>query len=128
MTTRRVIQPVRPAAKPAGTQHPATRSSTVIKTVQRHELSNIHTEDTLLTRVFAEGQEPAHVRVMAGLTVNQGNYEFLRIDVSVSLPCLPTEVEAAYAKASDYVAEFISEEESRWTAPSSTAPSSTARG
>lgn len=84
------------------------------------------TEDTLLTRQFREGEHPAYVKVGAGMTIPLGQYESLRIDVSVSLPCLPSEIDDAYVTASDYVAEKLGEEETNWLGQSK--PKSAKRG
>lgn len=42
---------------------------------------------------------PAHVRASYGLTVNLGNYESARCDVSVTLPCYTEEIEGAFVEA-----------------------------
>ena len=51
--------------------------------------------------------EPARVSMSMGMTVNLGNYESARLDVSVSLPCYREEVEYAYAHAREWVEEKI---------------------
>lgn len=76
-----------------------------------HESS---TDEEILHRVFEPGQEPAFVRIGAGLTINLQNYESLRIDASVTLPCLPNEIEQAQQIASQYVADAIAAEETNW--------------
>lgn len=68
----------------------------------------------LPTQEFPEGVEPAFVRVAAGGTYNLGNFESLRIDVSVTLPCLPDQVEGAYEAASEFVSEKVQSEEASW--------------
>lgn len=73
------------------------------------------TQTEVMTRThFAPGQEPAFVRVGAGLTCNLGNFESLRIDVAVTLPCLITEIDATVALASDFVADRVAQEETAW--------------
>ncbi len=56
--------------------------------------------------------DPAYVSVGLGLTQNLGNYESLRLDVRVSLPCgtSDSEIKAAAARAGDLATEFIEEE------------------
>lgn len=71
-------------------------------------------EVTGASRRFSEENPAAFVRVGAGLTINMQNFESLRIDVSVTIPCHPDELEAAYQEASDFVAEKVSEEETNW--------------
>ncbi len=70
--------------------------------------------EVLKRRTFAPGVEPAFVRISAGGTYNLGNYESLRIDVSVTMPCLADEVEQARDAASDFVREALAEEEMQW--------------
>lgn len=48
---------------------------------------------------FAEGTHPAFVRASTGLTINLGNFESARVDVSVTLPCYPEEVREAFGRA-----------------------------
>lgn len=47
--------------------------------------------------------EPASVRVSLGMTVNLGNYESARIDVSLTVPCYKEEVEDAFEYAREWV-------------------------
>jgi len=64
--------------------------------------------------MFDESDPPAYVRVGGGLTINQGNFESLRIDCSVSIPCKRDSIEEAYIIASDFVADKIAEEQTAW--------------
>lgn len=70
--------------------------------------------DYLPEQTFPPGVEPAFVRVSAGGTYNLGNYESLRLDVSVTLPCLPSDIEAAYDTATEFVSDKIQREEASW--------------
>jgi hypothetical protein len=54
--------------------------------------------------------EPAYVRVNAGMTKNMGNYESLRLDVSISMPCYPEEVDKVFVVVADKVSVFLEEE------------------
>lgn len=47
--------------------------------------------------------EPAKVSVAMGLTLNLGNYETARIDVSMLVPCYREEADAAYKYAHGWV-------------------------
>lgn len=72
-------------------------------------------EDTVLERTFGPGEEPAFVKFSAGMTLSLGpQFEFLRLDSSVTLPCLPSEIDEAHRIASDFVAEKLAEEETNW--------------
>jgi hypothetical protein len=54
--------------------------------------------------------EPAYVRVNAGVTKNMGNYESLRVDVSITVPCYTEEVDDVQARVSDRVADLLADE------------------
>lgn len=54
--------------------------------------------------------EPAYVRANYGLTINLGNYESARCDVSVTLPCYVEEVPAAFEKAWGIAKDQIKEQ------------------
>lgn len=109
----------RPAAAPAAVPGASQRGTAVVATeyrVGKDPRGSTATEMTLLERRFAQDESPASVRVGVGMTINQGNFESLRIDVAVTLPCLSSEVEDAYVQASEYAANFLNEEQSRWQA------------
>jgi hypothetical protein len=54
--------------------------------------------------------EPAYVRVNAGMTKNMGNYESLRIDVSITVPCYTEEIDKVFPAVADKVSIFLEEE------------------
>lgn len=62
------------------------------------EDEEVDTEELDVER-FPEGVEPAWVNAKKGLTLNLGNYESVRFDVSITLPCYREEVEAALDEA-----------------------------
>lgn len=66
----------------------------------------------LEVRTFAT--EPAYVRVSSGMTQNMGNYESLRVDVAVTLPCYVEEIDDALVVAADKVSLFLEEEMGRY--------------
>lgn len=74
-----------------------------------HETSHAIPVDTPLP------PDPAYVSVGAGITENLGNYESLRLDARVTLPCGTSDAEIAAAKerASAFVVQFIEEERQR---------------
>lgn len=51
-----------------------------------------------------------YVRCQYGLTLNLGRYESARIDVSLSVPCYPAEVEETYQFVSKWVSERVLQE------------------
>lgn len=58
--------------------------------------------------------EPAYVRVNAGLTTNLGDYESLRVDVSISMPCYKEEIEQVFPSIGDKVSEMLDSEVEKW--------------
>ena len=51
----------------------------------------------------------AVVRVGMGATINSGNYESLRIDIGISLPCDPENVDETYNGLYKQVSEYLKE-------------------
>ena len=53
----------------------------------------------------------ALVRVGMGATINSGNYESIRIDIGISLPCDPDNIDETYnglyKQVSDYLKEKV---------------------
>lgn len=115
MTDQR--RPVRTGAARArrGATEEIGRRNTSASYSYKGEVTQENTQDEKLGLVsFGPGEEPAFVRVGAGNTFNMGNYESLRIDVSVTLPCHPHQIDETYRQASDWVAEKMAEEEQAW--------------
>ena len=54
--------------------------------------------------------DPAFVRVNAGVTKNLGNYESLRVDVSLTVPCYVEEIEAVQKRTAGLVADMLDTE------------------
>jgi hypothetical protein len=58
------------------------------------------------------GPTQGHVKYGAGLTINLGNYESVRVDVGIMLPALPEEVEQAFEACVNFVDGKLSEQKS----------------
>lgn len=58
--------------------------------------------------------EPAYIRVGAGTTRNMGNYESLRVDIAITMPCYPNEIDRVYPQVSDKVYDLLDEEVSMY--------------
>ncbi len=71
-------------------------------------------DETLAQQRFAPGIEPSFVRVSAGKTINMGNYESLRLEVSIQRACRPEDEDATFAEVADSVAEKVMSEEQAW--------------
>lgn len=54
--------------------------------------------------------DPAFIRVNAGVTKNLGNYESLRVDVSITAPCYVEEMESVQKHIAELVATMLDEE------------------
>jgi hypothetical protein len=89
-------------------------TTTAVQKVEGVELPAIEKNEILSDRVFAPGEQAAFVRISVGGTYSTQPYESLRLDVSVTLPCRPHEVNATFDIASDLVAERLGEEEILW--------------
>jgi hypothetical protein len=89
------------------TDKKTTRSEGIAAVVSRQYLEGkqVTTADTknevMEVRTFLT--EPAKVHVSKGLTLNLGNFESARIDVSVAVPCYLEELDAAYRFADNWV-------------------------
>ncbi len=71
-------------------------------------------EVEVMRATFSEEEPAAFVRVAAGMTIKIADYESLRIDCAVTIPCRRDQIEEAYVIASDFVADKIAEEETNW--------------
>lgn len=83
-------------------------------TNRRTVLDETQQEVTGTEREFPPGYVPVQVKFGAGLTINCGDFNTLRLDVAITIPCRPEQIEGAYQEASDFVADKIAEEEARW--------------
>lgn len=54
--------------------------------------------------------DPAYVTFACGATLNMGNYQSLRIDVRVSLPCYIEEIDEMYTTAKKWADERLDKE------------------
>lgn len=63
------------------------------------------------THVFTE--DPAYVRVAVGVTNNLGNFESLRVDVAITMPCLPSDVEKCQVETAELAYRLLQEEVAR---------------
>ena len=58
--------------------------------------------------------EPAYVRVSAGRTKNMGNYESLRVDVAITVPCYRETIDDTFDRVGDEVESMLDYEVSRY--------------
>lgn len=74
-----------------------------------------HREVDVLNEMFTPEDPPASVMVGGGLTINLGNFESLRIDCQVTLPCRRDRLKEVYEIASEFVMARIDEEQIAWS-------------
>ena len=80
--------------------------------VSRHYNGEEESEDASESIIEIKDFEttPARVNLKYGLTMNMGNYESVRVDVGIDIPCYVEEIDAAYKKAQEFVIEKINQE------------------
>lgn len=71
----------------------------MVTTQYRKDDEEEYVEEQLEVRRFPDGVAPAHVTAKYGMTLNLGNYESARCDVSVTLPCFVEEIDDAFTEA-----------------------------
>lgn len=111
---RRAVTPEAPTT--AGQRHTTVVKKTTISKGVSNEEELKQEHETLPANGVMQVDHPALVRVGVGSTLNMQNFQSLRIDVSVTLPCAPTTdaIQETYEQASEFVAEKLTEEENRW--------------
>ena len=83
---------------------------TVLKSISLsgEKTSDERSDEVIQVRKFETA--PAYVRVSAGATKNLGDYESLRIDVAVEVPCYYEEVDAVIDDVAQYVSSRLESE------------------
>lgn len=74
---------------------------TVRRTQVGKVLEDSSEEETIHVRKFET--EPAYVSVRVGATKNMGNYESLRLEVGVTIPCYTEEITEVEKQATEWV-------------------------
>lgn len=87
---------------------PAKTDAKVTKTVRTKVFGEEKEEQDVEVMPFEV--EPAYVRAAIGTTRNLGDYESLRIDVAVTIPCYVETINETYEEAAEWVAEKLEEE------------------
>ncbi len=83
---------------------------TVLKSVSLsgEKKEDSRTDETIAVRKFETA--PAYVRVSAGATKNLGDYESLRVDVSVEVPCYYEEIDSVIEDIAEFVSDKLESE------------------
>lgn len=106
--------PAAPPRRASGASYERGTRNTRASAVRGGESYYEQDQDEEIGKVQEFTSQPAMVKCGAGVTRNMGNYESLRIDVAVTLPCRPEDVEETYAQAAEFVAQKLTEEEALW--------------
>ena len=73
--------------------------------------------ETVEKEVHIFETDPAFVRVSAGMTVNLGDYESLRVDVAVTMPCYAEMVDETQQEIGAWVQDRLQNEIDEYTKP-----------
>jgi len=93
-----------------------TRFQEITANIESKKVDNRTKEETIMTQKEERlptdpiDQDAAYVSVKAGGTINLGNFNNGRVDVSLMYPCYPSEVEDVYKKVKNWTDEKVSEE------------------
>lgn len=96
--TETASTPVKKAAKKKVLKKLPTKATT---TVQYPEKSVVQTNEVVSQTVFSE--PTCNVGVQAGMTINVGNYNSVKVGVTLNMPCLEKDIDATFDKASQWV-------------------------
>lgn len=88
------------------------KKGTLSVTVNRTQIGTVKedSEEREQIEVSRFITEPAYVTFACGATKNMGNYESLRIEVRVTLPCYVEEIDEIYLKAKGWVDNRLDKE------------------
>lgn len=95
---------------------PAIRKQAIgheVKVTVSETKFNQTSEEKQLIQIRPFATDPAHICVKLGRTINLGNYESAKIDVSVDVPCYVEECQRVYKEVMDFVQERLTEEVSK---------------
>ena len=82
----------------------------VQRSIRQHGQTVVEDAEENLIEVQKFLVEPAYVKIEKGTTMNKGNYEFVRIDVGLTLPCYVEEIPAAVEQVNRIVETRLSRE------------------
>lgn len=88
------------------------KSGTLSITVMRTQIGTVKedSEEREQIEVSRFVTDPAYITFACGATKNMGNYESLRIEVRVTLPCYIEEIDEMYLKAKEWVDNRLDKE------------------
>lgn len=81
-----------------------------VRAVWEEQSADDSVQEVICVSGFPDGVVPATVGVTMGLTINMGNYEFAKIDVTCSVPCMREEMGEAHSWVSSFAEERLQKE------------------
>jgi hypothetical protein len=72
------------------------------------------TDEKVVQDVEVFEVEPAYIRVNVGVTKNLGNYESLRVDASISVPCYKELIAQTFESVASTVNTLLADEVDRY--------------
>lgn len=75
-----------------------------------HPDSGDETEDVVTGELQIFATEPAFVRVQHGMTISLGNYEFVRVDVALTVPCYTEDIDVTVHRVGEDVSAYLEDE------------------
>ena len=80
------------------------------KTVEKTRNGKTDTQKQIGSKPFET--DPAYVNYRLGATLNMGSYESMKVDVGVTMPCLPTwpEIKKTYKEIKKEVEDLMDKE------------------
>lgn len=112
-TVAPVATPVQHRRLNPSTQRDGTASVSTTIVRGREQMGSTNRSQVVDAVRFAEGEEPAFVRVGLGETIPTVQFGGVRIDIAVTLPCLPEDVPATYERAQGMAEEFLADQKQR---------------
>lgn len=95
-------------------QEESIESKVYVRTKLPNQTEETEQEYTIGVHKFIT--EPAIVRVSAGVTrsLGEGTFEFLRLDVSISMPCYAEQVNEVFNAVAEDVSVKLAEEQEKY--------------
>ena len=115
------VRRLRPAAAAARADNAIRRTREDARgfvSVKAHDKQGTYHDEerelNIASTVFDESNPPVYVKVGAGLTINLGNFESLRIDCAITYPVDRKRIDEAYEYVAQTVADYITQEQTEW--------------
>lgn len=106
------------ATRTRSRKKPAAETKESVKRITVTPFKHAEEQEEVERDIHVFETEPAYVRVSAGQTINMGDFESLRIDVAITMPCYAEMVTETQEQCADWVADKLEEEVEKYTGES----------